>query len=166
MADPTVLSAWVFPSELDAQRTARRLSSAALTAPPVDDAAVVSWPADRRRPLAWQARELTTEQRLSGAFWGMLFAQLFLLPLSLQAPPPLKTAGLDETMRLLGVEPGFARAVRGGVVPGTSALFVLNSADHAAGLGRHLSADAVELGDAFLTSEQATRLHAGFDDDD
>lgn len=117
MNDPTVLRAFGFVGEHDAPRSARRLTAAARTSPVLDDAAVVTWPADHRRPLAWQARELAVGHRLSGAFWGLLFAQLFLLPLSLRTPPALPVTGIDDGLCWLGVDIGFVHAVREHVRP-------------------------------------------------
>src|SRR2546425_3133094 len=45
------------------------------------DAAVVSWPADRKRPKTRQAHNLAGAGALGGMFWGMLFGLLFLVPL-------------------------------------------------------------------------------------
>ena len=48
----------------------------------IDDAAVVSWPAGKHRPYSYQAGTIDGTAALSGAFWGMLFGGLFLLPLA------------------------------------------------------------------------------------
>jgi uncharacterized membrane protein len=48
----------------------------------VDDAAAVSWPDDRRTPRAWQDCCPTGPNALAGAFWGLLFGIVFLLPLT------------------------------------------------------------------------------------
>lgn len=163
MAVSTTLSTWLHSDALGAQRTTRRLSAAALTCPSLDDVAAVSWPVDRPRPLAWQSRDLATTTALAGAFWGLLFAQLFLLPLSMQTPPPLTSDGIDDALGCLGVDAEFVRLVRGAVVPGRSAVFVVTSSAPDPVLERHL-ADAVDITRVRLSAEQSERLHAGFDD--
>lgn len=167
MSVSTVLSVWGYPGELTAQRTARRLSAAVASAPTVDDVAVLSWPAEQQRPTAWQARELATAHPLSGAFWGLLFGQLFLLPICLKVAPALAVDGLDDVLARLGVGSTFLHAVRDRVVPGTSALFVLDSTGTGAesALPEVLGAEAVELGELRLSADHAARLRAGFDDE-
>lgn len=158
MNESTLLRTFTYGGVRDAQRAAHRLSAARADLT-VDDAAIVSWPADRSRPIAWQARDLTADHRLSGAFWGLLFAQLFLLPLSMKLAPPLAVDRLDGTLCCLGVEPAFVRTVRDQVVPGRSALFVLGGDPRT----------PLESGNASaslrLSAEQVARLRAGFDDE-
>src|SRR5215472_14126210 len=45
------------------------------------DAAVVSWPADRKQPKTRQLHNLAGAGALGGMFWGMLFGLIFLVPL-------------------------------------------------------------------------------------
>ena len=161
----TTLRTWSFVSDLAAQRAARTLAGRAGPELPVDDAAIISWPEDRRRPFAWQARDLGTEHRLSGAFWGLLFAQLFLLPISWEPQPASSPARLDETLSYLGLDERFVSDVRAQVVPGTSALFVLDF-DAAGELIDHHLTDAVRRLHVVLSAEQTSRIHAAFDDDD
>ncbi len=42
---------------------------------------MVVWPPGTRRPRTYQAGPAPGPAALSGAFWGLLFGQLFLLPL-------------------------------------------------------------------------------------
>jgi uncharacterized membrane protein len=160
----TTLRTWSFGSDLAAQRVARTLAEGPGEHPAVDDAAIISWPGDRRRPLAWQARDLGAEHRLSGAFWGLLFAQLFLLPISWEPLPARDPSRLDETLAYLGLDEQFVRAVRAQVVPGTSALFLLDS-DTTGELIDHQITDDVHRLQVVLSDEQASRIHAAFDDD-
>jgi uncharacterized membrane protein len=160
----TTLRTWSFRSDLAAQRAARALAGPDGEVTTVDDAAIISWPSDRRRPLAWQARDLGTEQRLSGAFWGLLFAQLFLLPISWELLPTWDPSRLDATLAYLGLDERFVDAVRAQVVAGTSALFVLDS-DQAGDVIDHLLADDARRLEVVLSDEQAGRIHAAFDDD-
>src|SRR4029078_12742059 len=47
----------------------------------VHDAAIVSWPADKKRPKTKQLHSLAGAGALSGSFWGLLFGLLFFVPL-------------------------------------------------------------------------------------
>jgi uncharacterized membrane protein len=160
----TTLRAWSFRSDLAAQRAARALAGPSGEVTAVDDAAILSWPGDRRRPLAWQARDLGTDHRLSGAFWGLLFAQLFLLPIGWELLPNWDPSRLDETLAYLGLDEQFVHAIRAQVVPGTSALFVLDSDAAGNVIDRQLADDTRRL-QVVLSDEQAGRIHAAFDDD-
>lgn len=164
LTPPISLRAWAFSSDHAAQRAVRRLAGSPRTAPSFDDLAVVSWPADQRRPLAWQARDLTGPSRLSGAFWGLLFAHLFLLPISLASPSSPAPENLDEALRALGVDAGFVDTVRERIVPGTSALFLVDSSRTSLG-SSWPPEEAFELAELRLSAEQSDRLHAGFDDE-
>ena len=71
----------------------------------IDDAAVVSWPAGKHRPYSYQAGTIDGTAALSGAFWGLLFGSLFLVPLADPGPEPtpappagLARAGLPEDL--------------------------------------------------------------------
>jgi len=125
---------------------------------------VVCWPPDQRRPLAWQARDLTGTSRLSSAFWGLLFAHLFLLPISLGSTSSPAPENLDVALRALGVDAAFVRTVRERIVPGTSALFLVDSSQASVG-SSWPPEEAFELAELRLSVEQSDRLHAGFDDE-
>src|SRR5262245_55828664 len=47
----------------------------------LDDGAIVSWPADRKRPKTRQLHDLAGSGALAGSFWGLLFGLLFFVPL-------------------------------------------------------------------------------------
>src|SRR6476646_4853654 len=47
----------------------------------IHDAAIVSWPLDRKRPKTKQLHNLAGAGALSGSFWGLLFGLLFFVPL-------------------------------------------------------------------------------------
>jgi uncharacterized membrane protein len=46
----------------------------------LDDAAIVTWPQGKKKPKTHQLTNLTGAGALSGAFWGMLFGLIFLIP--------------------------------------------------------------------------------------
>lgn len=150
----TQLVVHLFPVVDRAEHAAQQLTCSPDGDDGVDDAAVVSWPADALRPTAWQVRS-HRRQGLSGAFWGLLFAHLFLLPLSrldLSTDPAFVA---DHSMEHLGISADLLDTVRRSVHPGGSALFVLGH-DTAT-----MSDDAavIRVGP---TAVQSARLRAGF----
>lgn len=119
MTTMQTLSVWRFDTS-DAAESALRSLERLQTRRAIefDDVAVVAWAPAARRPHAYQVGSAAGPTELTGAFWGLLFAVLFLLP---QAGPQ----GLAE----IGLDDGFLTRVRARIVPGTSALFLLGPAD-------------------------------------
>ncbi|ODU03655.1 MAG: hypothetical protein ABS81_13245 [Pseudonocardia sp. SCN 72-86] len=115
----TTLSIWTFDTEAGAEAALRpleRRQNQRLLA--VDDVAVVAWAAGAVRPRTYQAGTVAGTAALSGAFWGLLFGTVFLLPLS----GSTATAGLAH----VGLSNEFLGLVHGRVTAGTSALFLLS----------------------------------------
>jgi len=92
----------------------------------VHDAAVVSWPANAKRPKTRQANNLVGAGALGGMFWGMLFGLLFLVPL-LGAAIGAGIGALTGALTDVGIDDKFIDQVKNKVTPGTSALFALTS---------------------------------------
>jgi uncharacterized membrane protein len=92
----------------------------------VQDAAVVSWPRDRKRPKTRQLNNLAGRGALGGAFWGMLFGLIFLVPI-LGAAIGAASGALAGSLSDAGIDDRFIDQVRERVTPGTSALFVMSS---------------------------------------
>jgi uncharacterized membrane protein len=92
----------------------------------IHDAAIVQWPADRRKPKTEQLHNMAGAGALSGAFWGMLFGLLFFVPL-LGAAVGAAMGGLSGSMIDVGIDDNFINQVRDQVTPSTSALFLLTS---------------------------------------
>ena len=90
------------------------------------DGAVVSWPADRKKPKTRQMSSLVGAGALGGAFWGMLFGLIFLMPL-LGMAIGAATGAAGGALSDVGIDDEFIAEVRKQVTPGTSALFVLTS---------------------------------------
>jgi uncharacterized membrane protein len=92
----------------------------------VDDAALVTWNPGRRKPSTRSLGSLTGPGRLWGGFWGVLLGLVFLAPL---AGPTLGAAAgaVAGGMADFGLDDEFVMQVREGVVPGTSAVFVVSS---------------------------------------
>jgi uncharacterized membrane protein len=89
------------------------------------DAALVSWPKGKNRPSTRQVVLPTGTQLLDGAFWGLLFALIFFVPV-------LDTGRREEMERLtcalsdVGIDEDFIYQLRSKLTEGTSALFVLS----------------------------------------
>ncbi|MFE2283831.1 DUF1269 domain-containing protein [Streptomyces sp. NPDC059443] len=92
----------------------------------IHDAAVVSWPDDRKQPKTKQLNNLTAAGALSGTFWGMLFGLIFFVPL-LGAALGAIGGALGGSLSDVGIDDEFIDGVRAEVKPGTSALFLLTS---------------------------------------
>ena len=117
----STLSVWTFDGPDGAARALRvveRLQTRRRLA--IEDAAVVSWPAGQHRPYSYQAGTIDGTAALSGAFWGLLFGSLFLVPLAHPAGGT-PSAGLART----GLPDDLLRQLRATITAGTSALFVL-----------------------------------------
>jgi uncharacterized membrane protein len=115
----TTLSIWGFDASGAAERALRsleRLQTRRVLE--VDDVAVVDWPADSSRPQCYQVGTTAGTSELTGAFWGLLFGLLFLLPLAGQ-----------EALTSVGLTEEFLARTRERVVAGTSAVFVLSAGE-------------------------------------
>ncbi|MCF2530835.1 DUF1269 domain-containing protein [Yinghuangia soli] len=92
----------------------------------VVDAAVVSWPADKKKPKTKELNNLTGMGALSGTFWGMLFGLIFFIPL-IGAAIGAATGALAGSLGDVGIDDEFIDEVRREVTPGTSALFLMST---------------------------------------
>lgn len=117
------LTAWSFPTPDgadDALKVLDKLQDEKLIT--VQDAAVVSWPADRKRPKTRQIKRYGGA--LGGGFWGLLFGLIFFVPILGAAVGAVIGA---TSMRHAGIDDDFVEGVRSQVTPGTSALFALTT---------------------------------------
>jgi len=121
------LTVWKFETETGADDAVRVLSDLGkqqlIT---VQDAAVVSWPKDKKKPKTRQLDNLAGRGALGGAFWGLLFGLIFLVPL-LGAAIGAASGALAGSLADAGIDDRFIDEVRDRVTPGTSALFVMSS---------------------------------------
>jgi uncharacterized membrane protein len=92
----------------------------------VHDAAVVSWPPDKKKPKTKELNNLTGAGALGGAFWGLLFGLIFFVPL-LGLAIGAAMGGLAGSLTDVGIDDNFIKRVRDEVTPGTSALFLMTS---------------------------------------
>ncbi|HET9650246.1 MAG TPA: DUF1269 domain-containing protein [Microlunatus sp.] len=121
------LTAWAFPGVDDAEKAIEQLKSLqAQKLITVQDAAIVSWPVDKKKPKTRQLNNLAGAGALGGAFWGMLFGLIFFVPL-LGAAVGAAVGALTGSMTDVGIDDGFINRVKQQVTPGTSALFLLSS---------------------------------------
>ena len=123
----TTLTVWKFDTESGARgalQVLERLQKQELIQ--IVDAAIVTWPPDRKKPQAQPRRSLTGAGALGGAFWGLLVGLLFFIPL-LGMAIGAGMGALAGSMTDIGIDDDFVRKVRDEVTPGTSALFVMTS---------------------------------------
>jgi uncharacterized membrane protein len=92
----------------------------------LQDAAVVTWPEDRKKPKTEQLHSMKGAGALGGSFWGLLFGLLFFVPLLGMAVGAAMGA-LAGSMSDVGIDDRFVKEVREKVTPGTSALFLMTS---------------------------------------
>jgi uncharacterized membrane protein len=91
----------------------------------LQDAAVVSWPQNRKKPQTRQ-NGMAGSGAAYGALWGFLFGLIFFVPL-LGMAVGAGMGALGGSLVDLGIDDDFIKQVREKVTPGTSALFVLTS---------------------------------------
>ena len=154
------VSVWRFDAPEGAEvslRALERLQTQQLIA--VDDAAVVIWRAGARRPHCYQMGAVDGTTALSGAFWGLLFGLLFLLPLA----GPVDSASV---LTRVGLFDKFLQRVRARITPGTSALFLLTRSAMVDRIHGALADTDAEVLVSNLDQEQAGALLQAFTDDD
>src|SRR5215218_2751208 len=121
------LTAWAFKDAYGAEQAAERLRGLQTQQLiDVQDAAIVSWEVDRKKPKTRQLNNLAAAGALGGAFWGMLFGLIFFVPL-LGAAVGAAAGALTGSMADVGIDDDFIKRVRDEVTPGTSALFLMTS---------------------------------------
>lgn len=159
------LSAWKFDNVEGADRalsTLQGLVKQQLII--VEDAAVVTWPANKKKPKTKQAASLAGAGALGGAFWGMLFGLLFLVPFLGMAMGAAMGA-LAGHFSDYGIDDKFIASVREKVVPGTSALFLLTSGAVIDKVLDAMKDQKMELIQSNLSSEQEEELRKAFGED-
>lgn len=130
----------------------------------IDDAALVSWPRDRRKPSTRNVGTLRGPGRLWGGFWGVLLAVIFLTPIA--GPTFGAAAGaFAGTLSDFGLDDRFVKRVRDDVTPGTSALFIVSTAASADRLAAELLGLAVEASRSALSPEQEQHFREALADE-
>ena len=131
----------------------------------VHDAAIVSWPIDKKRPKTKQLHNLAGVGALSGSFWGLLFGLLFFVPLFGMAVGAALGA-VSGSMADVGIDDDFIDTVRSEVQPGTSALFVMTSDAVQDKVRAAFSEEKPKLVQTDLSSEEEARLREYFSEED
>jgi uncharacterized membrane protein len=129
----------------------------------LEDAAVISWSSNAKKPTIRQLHELVGPGALGGAFWGLLFGLLFFVPL-LGAAIGAGIGALVASTADVGIDDKLIKDLRSKITPGTSALFLLTSNAVTDRLGDELSAfrGHAELIESNLSREDEARLHEIF----
>jgi uncharacterized membrane protein len=129
------------------------------------DGAVVSWPAEAKRPRTSQLADMTGRGALGGAFWGFLFGLLFFVPL-LGLAIGAAAGALGGSMANVGIDKDFIEQVKAKVTPGTSALFVLSADEVGDRVLPTFERAGAELIKTNLSAEQEAQLREAFAEDE
>ena len=127
----------------------------------LQDAAVVTWPEDRKKPKTRQMSSMGGAGALGGAFWGFLFGLLFFIPL-LGMAIGAAMGGLSGALVDVGIDDDFIKTVREKVTPGTSALFALTSGATEDRVIEELKQFDFEIISTNLPAEQEQKLREAF----
>lgn len=160
------LTAWKFATPYgadDALGTLEKLQSEALIQ--VQDAAVVSWEAGRRKPKTREMHSMKKAGALGGGFWGLLFGLIFFVPI-LGLAIGAATGALFGSLADAGISEEFIDNVRQKVTPGTSALFLLSSDAVIDRVKAEFQGTEAELISTNLSADQEARLREAFAHDD
>jgi uncharacterized membrane protein len=130
----------------------------------VHDAALVSWPLDKKKPKTTQLNHLAGAGALGGAFWGLLFGLLFFIPLFGMAVGAAVGA-IGGALSDVGIDDDFIESVRAEVQPGTSALFLLSSDAVIAKVKEAFGDDKPQLLRTNLSDADEAKLREVFGDD-
>ena len=159
----TSLTAWKFSTPHGADAALRRiqgLQDQQLIV--LQDAAVVSWEAGKKKPRTRELRDTTTGGALGGAFWGFLFGLIFFVPF-LGMAIGAASGALFGSMADAGISDAFIKNVREKVTPGTSALFLLTSDAVIDRIREQFPIQEAELISTNLSAEQEARLREAFE---
>lgn len=157
------LTVWKFdtPEGADqAEHVLLRLSKEGLIT--VDDAAVVTWPPNKKSPKTRQLHNLGGAGALGGAFWGLLFGLLFFVPI-LGMAVGAAAGGFAGALTDVGIDDQFISSLRSKIEPGTSALFVMTSNAVMDKVHDEFGDLHPELLHSNLSSEQETKLRELFE---
>ena len=128
----------------------------------LEDAAVVSWPQENKKPYTRQLHSTSGAGALGGAFWGFLFGLIFFVPF-LGAAMGAGMGALTGSMADVGISDDFVKQVREKVTNGTSALFALTSGASAPDkVVDELKQYDFEIISTNLPEEQEQRLREAF----
>jgi uncharacterized membrane protein len=131
----------------------------------IKDAALVTWPAEKEKPMIEYLNELDSGEGLGAAFWGLLLCRIFIIP-SFGMAVGAAMGSLSGKFSDYGIGTSFMNDIADKVVQGTSALFLM--ADEAEMYKVIQSAKQKELHFEIITtslsSEQEQQLAHDFRD--
>jgi uncharacterized membrane protein len=127
----------------------------------VEDGAIVTWPAEAKKPKTKQLHNLTGVGAMGGAFWGMLFGLLFFVPFFGLAIGAAMGA-LAGHFSHYGIDEDFINSVRSKITPGISALFLLTSGAVVDRVAAAVKGQQFEIIQTNLSKEQEDQLRADF----
>src|SRR5215204_3423300 len=127
----------------------------------LQDAAVVSWPVDRKKPQTRQIYGMAGGGAAFGALWGFLFGLIFFAPL-LGMAIGAGMGALGGSLADVGIDDDFIKQVREKVTPGTSALFALTSGATEDRVIEELKQYEFEIISTNLPEEQEQKLREAF----
>jgi len=160
------LTAWKFSTPQGADvaldKLAKLQSEQLIT---IQDAAVVSWEAGRKKPKTRELHDTKKAGALGGGFWGLLFGLIFFVPI-LGLAIGAATGALFGSMADVGISDAFIANVRDKVTPGTSALFVLSSDAVFDRVRDEFAGSGAELISTNLSAEQEAQLREAFANED
>ena len=128
----------------------------------IDDAAVVTWPANKKGPKTRQFHSLEGAGALGGAFWGLLFGLLFFVPI-LGMAVGAAAGGFAGALTDVGIDDDFIASLRSKIEPGASALFVMTSDAVVDRVLPELEHMGPELLYSNLSAQQESRLREVFE---
>ncbi len=156
------LTAWAFPGVNDADEAIAKLKGLqSQQLINIQDAAVVSWEAGKKKPKTRQLNNLAGAGALGGAFWGMLFGLIFFIPI-LGLAVGAAMGAITGSMADVGIDDNFINGVKQRVTPGTSALFLLSSDAVTDRVKEAFQGSNAELIASNLSKEQEEKLREVF----
>jgi len=159
------LTAWAFDTVDGAEQASQRLQSLQTQELiRIEDAAVVSWEPEKKKPKTRQLSNMTAAGALGGTFWGMLFGLLFFVPFFGLAVGAAMGA-LAGHFANYGIDDDFINSVRSKITPGTSALFLLTSGAVLDKVAEGVKDIQFEIVQTNLSKEQEAQLKEAFGED-
>lgn len=121
----TTLIVWKFDSATGADQAQKKLEQLQRQElVQILDAAIVTWPADAKKPKTRQLTNVAGAGAVGGAFWGLLFGLLFFVPF-LGLAIGAGMGAIAGAMTDVGIDDKLINQLRQKITPGTSALFLL-----------------------------------------
>jgi uncharacterized membrane protein len=160
------LTVWKFQTPFGAEAALQKLQGLQTQGLiQVQDAAVVSWEAGRKKPKTEQMHDTRKGGALGGGFWGLLFGLIFFIPI-LGLAIGAATGALLGSLADVGISDTFIKTVRDKVTPGTSALFLLSSDAVMDKVQREFEGTEAELISTNLSEAQEAKLREAMAQED